>query len=74
MSVELTFGGKCRDISKLPQSPADLKKFFDMKIAPAIWEDFSKNVVMASGAGARGIDFDIQDKDCEVGGSVTIKF
>jgi len=75
MSVEITFGGTCRDVSKLPQAQTDLKRFFDTKLVPAIWDDFSKNIAMTNGSVdlGRGIDLDVQNRGCEIGGSITIR-
>jgi len=78
MSIEITFGGTCRDLNKLPAAEADLKSFFMQSLVPAMWTDFSKNVAMAQGAGNGQRDITIgpnlADRGSEIGGSVTIKF
>lgn len=76
MSVEITFGGTCRDLNKLPAAEAELRSFFMDKLVPAIWTDFSKNIAMASGRGdgSRDVIIGLAERGCEVGGSVTIKF
>ncbi|CAN5154207.1 hypothetical protein BH09PSE1_BH09PSE1_21780 [soil metagenome] len=38
MSVEISFGGTCRDIAKLPQSDGDLRTFYESFLAPAIYQ------------------------------------
>lgn len=77
MSVEISFGGVCRDIAKLPASEGDLRAFFDGFVGPAIYTDFQKNVLMARGVGAditRDLPLELKDRGCEVGGSVSIHF
>jgi hypothetical protein len=76
MSVEISFGGVCRDLNKLPGSEADLKSFFMDKLVPAMWTDFSQNVAMTKGNanGQRDAIIGLGERGCEIGGSVTIKF
>lgn len=77
MSIEISFGGTCRDLSKLPAQDADLRKFFMESIVPAVWEDFSKNVAMTKGSGdttrARDLNLALSERDCSVSGNVTIR-
>jgi hypothetical protein len=77
MSVEISFGGVCRDLALLPESESDLRAFYDGFVGPAIWEDFRTNCVMARGQGpavTRAADVELQTRGCEVGGSVSIRF
>lgn len=77
MSIEITFGGTCRDVSKLPAQEADLRSFFMNSIVPALWEDFSKNVAMTKGSvdttRGRDLNLPLMERDCSVSGSVTIR-
>lgn len=75
MSIEISFGGICRDTNKLPASDAGLKSFFMDTLVPAMWTDFSKNVAMTQGNATAQRDFVIglAERGCEIGGSVTIR-
>ncbi|QDI82355.1 hypothetical protein E8E01_18965 [Methylorubrum populi] len=77
MTVEITFGGTCRDIDLLPRDENELKTFFETELAPAIFQDLRKNFLMAKGQGAdttRDFPGALQERGCDIGGSVVIKF
>lgn len=74
MAIEITFGGTCRDVTLLPEKDAELRDFFMTNVAPALWEDFSKNVATARTAnGTRQVNVVMTDRGCEVGGSIIIR-
>ena len=75
MSVEIEFGGTCRDVEKLPTSEAELRSFFMETIAPELWMDFSRNVATARTAyrNLRAVNIDIGNRGCEVGGKIVIR-
>lgn len=77
MSVEISFGGVCRDIDLLPKDEADLIVFFDKFVTPMVRDNFINNWHMTRGQqpdlnGQRGIE--LETRGCEIGGSVSIKF
>jgi hypothetical protein len=75
MSVEISFGGTCRDIGLLPKDEGELRAFFDNYLGPAIFEDFKKNIIMANSADlTRAFPGVVAERGCEVSGSVSIKF
>lgn len=74
MSIEITFGGTCRDIAKLPAAEADLRGFFMNELVPALWEDFSSNIRIARQAPAdRAVNIAIGERGCEIGGTLVFK-
>jgi hypothetical protein len=75
MPVEISFGGVCRDIEKLPVQEPELRKFFETTLVPAMWQDFSQNVSMVKKDGERSIQIPKESlRGCEIGGSVNIRF
>jgi hypothetical protein len=75
MSVEIKFGGTCRDLDKLPSSDAELRNFFETQLMPAIWDDFSKNVIAARSPAFRGraVNIGVTERGCEIGGEIVIR-
>lgn len=74
MSIEITLGGTCRDVSLLPTDEAELKSFFNNHIVPAMWEDFRVNVRSALAVtGTRDADVMLTTRGCEFSGGVIIR-